>query len=490
MAVQKTLFKKYLGISMTILLGSFLVLGTILLIFISKYWEDEKHDLLEGNAKGISALVARNSTAVGSGFYLVDSKMMQGFLSTFSSNINADIFITNQEGEILLCSNSKAGSHQGAIIPVDIMNAALNGGYDGTSDLGGLYGHMSYVVSVPIVIDTTNEQLTVGAVFTATDARAINAFQFDVLKILLLASVAAFFISFCLIWMLSYNMVKPLRQMAVAAYYFGNGDFTQRVPAASQDEIGQLAIAFNQMADSLAASENTRRSFIANVSHELKTPMTTISGFIDGILDGTIPKEKQEYYLKIVSKETKRLSRLVKTMLDLSRIDNGELKVRKQRFDIMSIVLSVLLSFEQKIEEKGLAIKGLEQIQSIYIDGDPDMIHQVAYNLVENAVKFVEDEGYISVAIEEEYDRVVVSIENSGQGIPSDEIDYIFDKFYKTDKSRSQDKNGMGLGLYIVKMILKLHGGDIKAESEEGKFCRFTFWLPKTNTAKKDEIFQ
>ena len=247
----------------------------------------------------------------------------------------------------------------------------------------------------------------------------------------------------------------------------------------SQDEIGELASAFNQMAETLAAGESMRRNFIANTSHELKTPMTTIAGFVDGILDGTIPEEKRNHYLKIVSQEVKRLSRLVKTMLDLSKIDSGEMKLRLTRFDLSNTVFVTLLSFEKAIEDKKIEIRGLETASSLFVDGDPDMIHQVLYNLLENAVKFTNVEGYIDIRLAETNDRVTVTIKNSGPGIPADEVAMIFDRFYKTDKSRSQDKNGMGLGLYIVRTIIRLHGGEISVSSVENEFCQFEFWLPK-----------
>lgn len=286
-------------------------------------------------------------------------------------------------------------------------------------------------------------------------------------------------VSFCIVWLYSYNFVRPLRQMAVAAKNFGEGNFAMRVPVTSSDEIGQLAVAFNNMASSLASVESVRRNFIANVSHELKTPMTTIAGFIDGILDGTIPKEKERQYLGIVSGEVKRLSRLVKTMLDLSRIDSGELHIRPARFDLTATVFNALITFEKPIEDKQIDIRGLADAESIYMDGDPDMIHQVVYNLIENAVKFTNEGGYIELKTEDQPDRTSFTIRNSGAGIPADEISMIFDRFYKTDKSRSKDKTGMGLGLYIVRTIIRLHGGEITVSSVENEYCQFSFWIPK-----------
>ena len=228
-----------------------------------------------------------------------------------------------------------------------------------------------------------------------------------------------------------------------------------------------------------------RRSFIANVSHELKTPMTTIAGFIDGILDGTIPREQQEKYLNIVSSEVKRLSRLVKSMLDLSRIDSGEMKIHPTNFDLTATLFTTLFTFEQSIEEKQLEVKGLENAGPQNVYGDQDLLHQVIYNLVENAVKFTNQGGYIKLQISDGIDRTSVVIENSGPGISPEELPMIFDRFYKTDKSRSRDKNGMGLGLYIVRTIIKLHGGDITVSSVMDEYCRFEFYIPKPQETPK-----
>ena len=470
--MQKNLFKKYLRVSLTIVLISFLMLGIMLLVFISRYWQSEKRDLLSKNAQSIAALAASN----------IDSYTMKGVVTTVSVSSDADIFITDVAGNTIISSDTGV-RFAGRQIPELIMSMAMKSedGYAGTSNLGGIYDSPYYVVGVPVIVNDSSEKtVVVAVVFTASDAKYLSRFRSDVLKMFFFASIAAFAISFCAVGLFSYSMVRPLRAMAVAAHCFGEGDFSRRVPVTSQDEIGQLAVAFNNMATSLSSSESVRRSFIANVSHELKTPMTTIAGFIDGILDGTIPQEKQNYYLKIVSDEVKRLSRLVRTMLDLSRIDSGELHMRKQRFDLTNTVLTALLTFENSIEKREIEIRGLEDAQALFIDGDPDMIHQVVYNLIENAVKFVDQGGYIELKISDSTDRAVVTIKNSGQGIPKDEVSLIFDKFYKTDKSRSQDKNGMGLGLYIVRTMVRLHGGDITVSSVEGEFCQFTFWLPKT----------
>lgn len=476
---RRTLFSKYLQISLAIVLVSFLILGVMLVFFVARYSENDKRELLTENAHSVADLISDSSTLVNNNLILGQSNFLQTVMSTISKSINASIFITNNTGLTQLCSEGANCVHDRAKIPDSIMKSALTGEYFETSNLGGIYKNNYYTVGVPIIVNSNGQNIAVGVAFVSSEASSISDFTANITKIFFFAAIATFAIVFCMVGLYTYNMVRPLRQMAQAAKSFGAGDFSSRVPVTSQDEIGQLAIAFNNMADSLATSEGTRRSFIANVSHELKTPMTTIAGFIDGILDGTIPPERQGYYLNIVSTEVRRLSRLVQSMLALSRIDSGELRMNKQRFDLTNILISTLLTFEQKTGDRNIRVEGLEEADTIFVDGDPDMIHQVVYNLIENAVKFTNEGGYIRISLSDAPDRTTLEIRNSGQGIQPDELPHIFERFYKTDKSRSKDKNGMGLGLYIVKTILRLHGGDITAASETGSYCSFTLWLPK-----------
>lgn len=473
---QKTLFKKYLRITLSIVLASFLLLGMVMLVFVSQYWEAEKQTLLRKNAEYMSRMA--QSAAV----YNEEEKRyelnssMEMILHGFSENIDADIFITDQYGERILGTYTNSNMETDRKVdPAIVRQVMVEGSYESQGTLSGVYRETYYIVGEPVVVN----DIPIGAVFVASSIHSLSSYRVEVLRMFLLAAIAAFMVTFCVVWVFSYQLVKPLRQMSAAARSFGEGDFSIRVPVTSNDEIGELATAFNNMAASLASGENMRRNFIANVSHELKTPMTTIAGFIDGILDGTIPPEREAYYLRTVSQEVKRLSRLVRTMLDLSRIDSGELRLRPARFDLTNTILVAMLSFEKPIEEKRLEIRGLENAESLFVDGDPDMIHQVVYNLFENAVKFTNPGGYIEVRVEQGSDRTTVSVRNSGHGIEPDEIRMIFDRFYKTDKSRSQDKNGMGLGLYIVKTIIHLHGGEISVSSVVDQYTQFTFWIPR-----------
>lgn len=483
--MQKSLFRKYLKITSFTILLSFFLLGLVMLAFSTSNWQEEKQRLLERNADSVSSIAAESMIKVSDGQYVITREQgdkLQTFMTAFAENIDSDIFITDLSGSVIASAYGSGLTPETSDISPELVARAVNNQYIGQTTMNGMYSTSSYVVGVPITYSPADgDPVNVGAVFASCSFRSFSDYRANLIQMFLLAAVAAFMVSFCIVWLYSYSLVRPLRDMASAARSFGDGNFSRRVPITRDDEIGQLAIAFNNMASSLATSESVRRNFIANVSHELKTPMTTIAGFIDGILDGTIPQEKQRYYLQIVSDEVKRLSRLVRTMLDLSRIDSGELHLRPARFDITQTIFSALLSFERPIEEKRLEIRGLEDAESLFVDGDPDMIHQVMYNLIENAVKFTNEGGYIQIGVIDCENRTVVRVRNSGPGIPADEVSLIFDRFYKTDKSRSKDKTGMGLGLYIVRTIIRLHGGEITASSVENEYCQFEFWLPKLN---------
>ena len=276
-------------------------------------------------------------------------------------------------------------------------------------------------------------------------------------------------------------MVTPLQQMSAAAKRFAMGDFSYRVNVNTNDELADLGYAFNDMADALDKLESSRRSFVANVSHELKTPMTSIAGFIDGILDGTIPKDKEEYYLKIVSDEVRRLSRLVVAMLNMSKIESGDFQMKPKSYNLSDQIIHILLTFEQKIEKKNIEIRGLEDLEPHHLVADTDMIYQVIYNLFDNAVKFTNDNGYIQINVSDIGDSIQVSIKNSGDGIDASELSRVFERFYKVDKSRSLDAKGAGLGLYIVKTMVEMHGGRIFARSDSKSEAEFVFTLPKSN---------
>lgn len=505
--VSRTLFTRYLFVTSALLICSFILLGFIMATLVSNQWQDEKQQTLADNAHivadGMNAYIVpvpihnegTNQVDAAIEYHITDAgkEKLRSTLGILSSSCSADIFIVDAGGNTVICSEEylqaaqdsnvefKCRHSQSVISPSIISNAAKVKEYRTTDKLDGIYSQNHFIVAVPFIAsDNIGKEYIAGFVFVASSASVISDFRVNVFGIVSIAVIIVSIISFALVYMLTYQQVKPLRQMAKAAGKFAEGDFSVRVPVTNENEVGQLAVAINEMAGKLAVSENMNRSFIANVSHELKTPMTTISGFVDGILDGTISYEEQNKYLKIVSAETKRLARLVRSMLDLSKIDSGEMKLNKQNFNLCETIFDTMLSFEHRIEEKHIEIQGLEELRPTTVNGDADLIHQVVYNLMDNAVKFTNEGGYIRVNVSVKNKIAHVSICNSGIGVPSDELPHIFERFYKTDKSRSYDKQGVGLGLYIVKTIIALHGGTIRAESSEGNYCNVTFTLPET----------
>lgn len=473
--MQKSIFTKYFSLCATLVFVSITILGTVFLIFAFQYFKTDKYRLLESNVERASEIIEdyqRRGFTLGTD---LEQAYFKNSLRALSEAIDASVFVTDRTGASLFCTETPPCPHMEAAIPTDIMEAlSLDGSYSELGTLGGFYGDRYYTVAAPVRLGDADT----GYVFASAHANSQQqGFLSEMLKLFLISAVVVLAVTFVAVYFISLQLTRPLRQMAEAAQKFGSGELDTRLEVTSYDEIGQLAAALNNMAQSLSTLEVTRRSFVANVSHELRTPMTSIAGFIDGMLDGTIPPEKQGYYLRIVSDEVKRLSRLVRTMLNLSRLEAGEMQVNRANINIVDIICQTVFSFEQAIEKKNLEIRGLDH-EKVMVDADPDLMHQVIYNLTENAVKFVNENGYIAFDFAVAGGKTRIGVKNSGAGLSKEEIPKVFDRFYKTDRSRGLDKNGVGLGLYIVRSIVGLHGGEIAVRSVEGEYTEFLFTVP------------
>ncbi len=462
---------------MSTILVTFLILAGMIFTFITDYWKSEKEEIFIENVRYVSNLVANNSYVENNNIVWINGDAVKIFMDTLSNSMNIDIFVTDTNGNIIISSIFNRENFQTGIVSSKIIEEISEHPYAKICNLNGIYKSDQYILGEAVYSTHSGQKTLIGAVFTATNPEFLSSFRQGMIKVFIVALIVASIISFFTIRWLSYNMTKPLNQMAEAASYMAKGDFTNRVQVNGEDEIAKLGTAFNNMAESLNVSDSVRRNFIANLSHELKTPMTTITGFIDGILDGVIKQENHTRYLKIVSSEIRRLSRLVRKMLDLSGLDNDNVKLNLSKTDLLTEILNVLLSFESKINEKDIQIRGISQCKHIFIHADKDMLHQAIYNLIENAVKFTQHGGYIDITLTKNNKSCLLAIENSGKGIPQKEIKFVFDRFYKTDKSRSEDKTGIGLGLYIVRKIILLHKGSIEVSSGEKKTI-FTINLP------------
>lgn len=480
------LFKEYFTIFFLVILVSFTVLGGSLIVFARNYFRDEKIALLAENAESISGTVAQ---MVGSDYASQHptntALMICGDLVTVSDAIEADFFICNTEGKVIYCREMRRSDlvlytgdciiHNKIHIPQEILKSLSHKPYSGTTTLNGTFDSKRFVYATAVNIDGKPVAYVVGM---QPISESLKPYILAILRMFGVSALITLAVAFVAVYFMSYEMTRPLRQMSEATKRYAEGDFSMRIRVDGRNEMADLAKAFNTMAKDLASLESSRRSFVANVSHELKTPMTTIGGFIDGILDGTIEPDQQEHYLRIVSDEVKRLHRLVVSMLNLSKIEAGELALKRRDFDVSEMIFRTVLGFEQLIEQKHFEITGLENLQSVMISGDEDLLTQVVYNLIDNAVKFTPEGGEIHFDVVHDMQKVYVSIRNSGKGISSEEIERIFERFYKVDKSRSYDVKGAGLGLYIAKSIVEMHGGSIKASSLENQYTQFSFWVP------------
>jgi len=399
-------------------------------------------------------------------------------ISTISEAAGTHISICDTEGTVLSCSdNNVFCSHIGGSLPLQtVSNLAANSSTCLRTDMNSYFSVEKYVACSAVYSPYSGD--VIGYVAAAADIEGITTMWQEFLGIFVL--IAAIIIAAVLImcWFTSKEQLAPLGEMAAAARSFGKGDMTVRVSGYGRnDEIGELSEAFNQMADSLERSEMQRKEFIANVSHELKTPMTTISGYADGLLDGTIPWENRERYLTVISDETRRLSRLVRRMLDISVVQGKNEEVLKNsRCNICETVRMAILSLEGRINAKGLGIEAEIPDDEIAVKGEQDAITQVCYNILDNAVKFAYENTAIWVKIWKQENKVYVSIKNYGDTISEAELPHIFDRFHKSDKSRSVDKEGVGLGLYIVKSVINNYGEKIIVRSENNE-TEFEFSL-------------
>ena len=476
---MKTTFSRAFFTAAVVLLAAMVLVGAAFHLLVRNLMSRQVQNNLIEDCTAIANL--------SSAYYTQGSVSRQDFFATLSVATRvsgADAVICDSNGRLVLCSDSPMGcKHQGMVIQQDYLQEVFRTGM--VSDMGlvnGLYEDIRYVIGMPIMDHL--RQTPVGLVVVSTPVNKALALFDKLSDTYLLICLLVVALAVIAIVLMARRQSSPLREMAKAASNFGHGQLDARViiDASSPQEVQELALAFNNMASSLEKSEYQRQEFVANVSHELKTPMTTISGYVDGMLDGTIPPEKHTHYMTLVSQETKRLSRLVRSMLDISRMQNQEGFPAESlsQFDLCECIGKVLITFEQKIVEKQLNVDVDFPEYTVYTQANQDAITQVVYNLVDNAVKFCPQGGTLSLSVRGGNDKLYISVGNDGDEIPPQELPLVFDRFHKLDKSRAMNRDGWGLGLYIVKTLVDRHGENISVTSQNGK-TEFTFTLPVVN---------
>lgn len=465
----KTIFQRLFWTSTAIIFFVVAAVSASMFVLLNRYILNEKLN----SAKKASQSIEYLTTAIASGD--VDSRYRMFYdqtLSSWSLMIDADITVVNQSGTTFAATNRNRR------VPAE-SSMRIMSGETIMGHVGGRDNVPSYIVGIPIHY----QDKIIGGMFYFYPPGIMKGTVLEFSYMIFISLMVAMTIAMCLVYFESRRISGPLKEINNAVLEIASGKFDKRVSIKNGDEIAQLASSFNYMADSLKHVEEMRASFISDISHELRTPMTSISGFVEGILDGTIPKEKEREYLSIVLEESTRLARLTNEMFEMTKMTSPEYKLTLSKFDFIEAVRLCIISAEQKIDNKNLHLDVWFENEAINVIANPDAIKRVIINLLDNAIKFSYDGQTITIRVFERGKQVVFEIINYGIGINEEDIPHIFDRFYKTDKSRSRDRTGAGLGLSFVKKILNLHCQQINVTSvrcdDNTKKTTFTFTLEK-----------
>ncbi|MDD2269265.1 MAG: HAMP domain-containing sensor histidine kinase [Eubacteriales bacterium] len=476
--MYKSVFTRFIS-TFTLIIGfSFLILSLIISSMLTSYSIEAKKVLMSGAAENTMEIVSvfkdiYNEETFSEAIKRYSDRITD-IMDKYANAAGAEIYITDTGGRVLL-STLEPVEVKFASFPKTVVESIVNGSDQYMLHDLGVFADKHLNDFTPITYDDNKQA---GLIIVSSPSISDTSLTAKMTTVIISASLWVFLAAIIAVYIVSRQIVIPLRAISDAAKSFSIGKFDVRVPVLGRDEVAELATTFNNMAESLEHIEEKRTSLLANISHDLRTPMTTIAGFVDGIIDGTIPPEKQQHYLAIISSEVRRLSRLVSTLIELSKIEANEKVLNRKNYNLSEQARQIMISFEKKIDSKHIDIVFNNDENDVIVNADRDEIHQALYNLCDNAIKFTPEKGTITITIEKHDKKAFVSIRNTGEGIPQSELPFLFDRFYKSDRSRGLDKTGLGLGLAIVKNTLNRHGEDIKVNSVQGEFCEFTFTLP------------
>ncbi len=476
----KSIFSKYLATFTVILV----VCITAILFAVSSRVSIDSYNM-QSSAMNISAgsvsividsyLEANDYSKLYTAFE--EENGFQKLLDYSAQNTSAEIFVFDMNGELVGTSDDAFEIEKHSLPTAALSTMIYTEESYSISNVDGFFDktrlndyHVSYVKDVPFIV------------LISMDDYGSMVFTKNITMVTITVALWMFLAAMVSLYVISRRTTKPLSEIISAAKGYSRGRFDTKIEYTGQDEVAELAAAINDMSVSLKHIDEVRNSFLGNVSHDLRTPMTTISGFVDGILDGTIPPENHEKYLNIISQEVKRLSRLVNTLLEVSRLESGT-DLKFSDFNLSETARTVLISLESKINKKNIDITFETGEADVYVNADKDIIHRVIFNLMDNAVKFTPEKGTISISVSTVADgrkkrKARFVIRNTGGGIPKDELPHVFERFYKTDRSRGLDKSGTGLGLYIAQTSIRNHGEEIYVDSVSGEYTEFGFTLP------------
>lgn len=389
---------------------------------------------------------------------------------TISTYLDADIWVINKDGQIMI--NSNGDSQLKSIQNFDV--TAFGASYYQTGTFFDAFREETLSVFSPI---TVNYKIR-GYVLIHKPIRDLAAQKDSFLNISYMTLALIFLCAFVILGLFTYTVYIPIRKITKAAKDYSEGNFETQIGIHTNDEIGYLAASLSYMAVELSTLEEDQRKFIANVSHDFRSPLTSIKGYVEAIMDGTIPHEMQDKYLNIILFEAERLNKLTQSMLELNKYGSKGTMLDISSFDINNTIKLVVQSFEGTCQEKKISFELILTGQTSFVLADMSKIQQVLYNLIDNAIKFSHPDSTITIETTEKNEKVFISVKDTGIGVPKESLKKIWERFYKTDLSRGKDKRGTGLGLAIVKEIISVHNENINVISTEGVGTEFIFTLP------------
>jgi len=443
------------------------LLGVVLALVYSQYYMNEKREELIEQCRKISDALE--------GTYLTENLGNLSYeLQVLEEYMNAGVMLVNRDGVVAMTSPGLKRELIGKTIEENALVEGLLGGniVSTVAEDNPWFDEAMLIVGYPMNLGHLSG-LFMCRPMPEIERSIAGIYHTTIISMFCVFAVAA------VISTISYRrLINPVLAMNRAARVIANGDFEQRVEVYGDDEMGQLAKSFNYMAESLQNNDKNRRDFIANVSHDLRSPLTSMQGFLTAMIDGTVPPQKQEKYLKIVLEETYRLSRLTEGIVDLSRAENSRILLDETDFDLNELLRDTISVMEPQLNEKEIIIKAIYDESATIVHADRDKISRVVENLISNAIKFSPNESVIEVETTiTERRKILVAVKDYGMGIEEEDQKYIFNRFYKADSTRNQDKIGSGIGLSIVREFIHAHGEAVTVKSEVGRGSTFVFTL-------------
>lgn len=475
--MRKTLYLKFILAYLIFGLFGFIVVTTFVPSMTKEHLTRTKAENLYSEATLIANTYA-------SGLYTNDTTLetVKTQLDSLSVYLNSTIRIINPSGRLVLETNAPINVEE--IVMIENFDPTATGGsYYMINDFFGSFEGDVLTVLAPI----TSDYKVKGYVTIHSDMSDIEQSCISLLNISYITLIVLFLLSLIILIFFTEMVYIPLRKITHATEQYAAGNMHYEFQVESDDEIGYLAACLNYMASEIARSEDDQKKFVANVSHDFRSPLTSIRGYLEAMIDGTIPPEMFDKYLNIVLNETERLTKLTNSLLVLNNLNTKGMLLEKTDFDINSVIRNTASSFEGTCRRKTIAIEVVLTGDVMYVNADMGKIQQVLYNLIDNAIKFSHHNSVIKIETSIKKNKLFVSVKDSGIGIPKDDLKLIWDRFYKSDLSRGKDKKGTGLGLSIVKEIIKAHGENINVISTEGVGTEFIFSLPPSKKNEEED---